>query len=487
MNGKGSLKTNALLNAILRVSEFLFPLITFPYVSRILLADGVGKVSFATSIVSYFLMFAMLGIPTYGIRECAKVRDDRERLSQTVSELFMINIIFGVITYVLFFIALFTVPRFYEDRVLFIVCALTILFNCIGMEWLYQSLEMYRYITIRSLIFKAIAVIAMFVFIHKQSDYVIYGGITIFAVSASNILNFISLRRMTGVRYGLRRWSDIRKHLKPVFIFFAMSCATTIYMSLDNVMLGFMKGDTEVGFYSAGVKIKAIMVSLVTSLGVVLLPRSSYYIEHNMMDDFARITRKAMNSVLIFALPASLYFMLFARECILVLSGESFRGGIIPMIIIMPTVLFIGMSNITGIQMLLPLGKEMNVLYSEIAGAVLDFAVNLILILDMGATGAAIGTLAAEILVWFVQFMALNRYCPGVYRGVRWAVIAGGLVLAAAASLWVRWMQFGNILKIIISGVLFFGIYFAVLLAGKETLVREVTGEFLSKLKNGRV
>lgn len=179
-----SLKVNFIMNAILTMSSFIFPLITFPYVSRILMPSGVGKVNFATSVINYFSMIAQLGIPTYGIRACARVRDDREKLTITAHELLFINIIMSIISYLGLFIALLVVPRLQSDRTLYIIVSFTIILTTIGMEWLYKALEQYTYITVRSLIFKAISVVAMLLLIHSKSDYVLYGAISIFAASA---------------------------------------------------------------------------------------------------------------------------------------------------------------------------------------------------------------------------------------------------------------------------------------------------------------
>ena len=177
MKENKSIKINFFMNTLLNMSSFIFPLITFPYVSRILLPEGTGKVSFATSFIAYFTMFAQLGIPTYGIRACASVRDDRKSLSRTVHELLFINIVMSVISYVILFIVLFNVPKLRDDRLLYIIVSSTILLSAIGMEWLYKALEQYTYITVRSLIFKIIALIGMFLLVKTKSDYVIYGGI----------------------------------------------------------------------------------------------------------------------------------------------------------------------------------------------------------------------------------------------------------------------------------------------------------------------
>ena len=174
---QNSIKFNFIMNIILMMSSFVFPLITFPYISRILLPVGTGKISFATSLISYFTMFAQLGIPTYGIRACAKVRDNRKELTQTAQELLIINLVMSVISYLALFLALMFIPRLQSEKTLYVIASFTIILTSIGIEWLYKALEQYAYITIRSIIFKIVAIIAMFLLIHNQSDYLIYGAI----------------------------------------------------------------------------------------------------------------------------------------------------------------------------------------------------------------------------------------------------------------------------------------------------------------------
>lgn len=469
------------MNAILTMSSFIFPLITFPYVSRILLPVGTGKVSFATSLISYFSMFAQLGIPTYGIRACAMVWDDKDKLTRTAHELLMINLIMTVISYAVLVAALIFVPRLQEERTLYIIVSLTIVFTSIGMEWLYKALEQYTYITIRSIIFKFVALIAMFLLVHKQSDYVIYGGITILAASASNIFNFINVHKYIDMRpvgsYNLKR------HIKPVAVFFAMACATTVYTHLDTVMLGFMTTDADVGYYNAAVKIKTILVSIVTSLGTVLLPRASYYVKQGLVDDFRRITRKAINFVFLLASPLMLYFMLFSREGVLFLSGSAYEGSVIPMKIIMPTLLLIGITNILGVQILVPMGREKIVLYSEIAGAIVDVIINAILIPRYASAGAAFGTLVAEVVVLIVQYYALRNEVTTAFKKIHYFRIGFALVLGCIASLWVKMLNFGTFLTLVISAMMFFGVYGLFLLFTKEPLVTEIFNQIVSGIK----
>lgn len=476
-----SIKINFIMNAILTMSSFIFPLITFPYVSRVLLPEGTGKVSFATSLISYFVMFAQLGIPTYGVRACARVRDNKEALSQTAQELLAINLLMGVLAYAGLFLALAFVPRLQEERLLYLVVSVSILFNCIGMEWLYKALEQYTYIAVRSIIFKFVAVVAMFLLVREKSDYVIYGGISILAASASNLFNFFHCRKYISLKHVGR--CQFARHLKPVLVFFAMACATTIYTNLDTVMLGFMATNEDVGYYNAAVRIKNILVSIVASLGTVLLPRASYYIERNMMSEFYRITRKALNFVMLVAVPLMLYFIIFAEEGIMFLSGTAYKGSIIPMQIMMPTLLFIGLSNILGIQMLVPLGKERCVLYSVVAGACVDLFSNILLIGKYAAVGAAISNFFAELTVLVVQVFILRKTVIQGLAQIQYGKIGLGLIAAVCSSIWIKSLVLGSFWALAVSACMFFGAYFAILILTKETLIYELMKQITSKVR----
>lgn len=484
MKISNSLKLNFIMNAILRMSSFIFPLITFPYVSRVLSPTGTGKVAFATSLISYFSIIAQLGIPTYGIRACAKVRDDREELTRTVHELLMINLIMNIVSYMGVAILLMTVPRFWEDRMLYIVISFTIILTSVGMEWIYKALEQYTYITIRSLVFKVLALIMMFLLVHEQSDYVIYGGITILASSASNILNLINVRKYIDL-HPVGNY-NFKRHLKPVAIFFAMSCATTIYTHMDVVMLGFMATDKDVGYYNAAVRIKSILVSIVTSLGAVLLPRASYYIEHGQKSRFYEISQKALNFVCVIAIPIAVYFVCFAEQGIEFLSGEAYAGAVVPMKLIMPTLFFIGITNILGIQILVPLGKEKIVLYSEIAGAIANVMMNILLIPPLASSGAAIGTVMAEFVVLLAQFYALKTDITEIFRKIAYKKIFLGVLLGTIGSYWVTFLNTNSFITLIITACLFFGIYGIVLIALKERLSIEITKQIYTKIKKSR-
>ena len=480
-----TIKENFLMNIILMGSAYILPFLMTPYVSRILLPEGMGKISFATSVLTYFTMFAMLGVPTYGIRACAIVRDNKEKLSQTVQEILLINIVMSIVMYSVFIIALFNVPELSENKFLFAVMSSMIFLNVIGAEWVYRALEEYKEIAIRSIVMKALALALTFILIHRQEDIVLYGAITIIASSGSYLWNFISLRKYVDLKPNSKYTYSIKKHLKPISIFFSMSVATTIYTNLDVVMLGFLTNDIQMGYYDAAVKIKMLLVAVVSSLGSVLLPRVSYYLSQGMTDEFKRITSRALNCILLLAVPLAIYSMLFVKPIISLISGKAFLEAIPIMQVLMPTIIFIGMTNIMGIQMLVPLGKENWVLYSEILGACVNIAINTILIPKYAAYGAAVGTLIAELCVFLVQFWATREYVVSVYKKINYKNMFIACFLAGFISNVIikKFIISTDIIIILISVLLFFFIYGITLILVKEPEIMNVLENIINLMK----
>ena len=468
-----SVKYNFIMNEILTVAGIIFPLITFPYISRVLLVEGSGKVAFATSVVTYFTMFASLGIPTYGVRACAIVRDNKEKLSKTVQELLIISGGTTLLTYIVFGISLFVIPEFAQERTLLLIVGLGIGLNTIGVQWLYNALEQYSYITTCSILFKVIGMILMFLLVKESSDYQIYGGVYVIASFGSYVLNFICLRKF--VTFQKTGTYQFKQHLKHIMVFFAMSAGASIYLNLDVVMLRFLQSNEAVGYYNAGIKVKTVLVTCVTSLGTVLLPRLSYYIETADKKAFQLMVGKAFRFVFVAASAVTVYFSIFARESILLLSGEAFLPAVGPMMILMPTVLLIGLSNVTGIQILTPNGREREVMYSIWGGAILDFVLNLIVIPKFSANGAALSTLLAEGMVLLLQCWFLRDVLWSYIRQVQCWKIVIALAVASVMTIPVKiWIDSGVFVTLLVSAIVFFGGYAVVLLLLKEPFVSEI-------------
>lgn len=476
-----SIKKNFILNIILTISSMIFPLITMPYVTGILFDVGMGKVSFALSFISYFQLFAGLGIPTYGIRATAQCRDDKEKLSKTSHELLIINLITTAISYVALAILILFIPKLREEKLLYVIMSATIFLSSIGMEWLYKGLENYSYITIRLVIFKFLALVLTFLLIKSESDYVLYGMLSVFAASASNILNLFYARKYISFKW--QKNYNIKRHLKPVLVFFALSCATTIYTHLDTTMLGFIVGDSAVGQYDVAIKLKNFLTILVTSLGAVLLPRVSYFVEKGEFEEFWKVNTKGINFVFVLAVPLILYFILFAKESVFFISNETFANAILPFQIILPVILFIGLTNVMGIQILVPLGKENIVLYSCIAGAVINLILNSIFIPIYAEVGAAIGTLVAELVVLIYQYVVLRKEIKKAFLSVQYYKIIIASALSFSSCLWISNLALDIFLTLLISACIFFAVYGATLLILKEKFTYNLVKQLFEKLK----
>lgn len=477
-----SVKYNLIMNVILKMSSFIFPLITFPYVSRVLGAVGNGKVSFATSVIYYFTMIATLGIPTYGVKICAQHRDNKEKLSKTVKELLAIESIAMLLSYLIFFVALFAIPRLQEERTLMLINSATILLTVFGVEWFYQAIEQYDYITFRNLAFKVLSIVLMFLLVHKTEDYILYGAITVIGTVGSNVLNIIRLRKLVDLKTKAKL--ELSRHIRPIMMLFMLSASTMIYTSLDTTMLGFIKGDADVGYYNAAIKLKNILVSLVTSLGTVLLPRLSNSLANQDMALFNRLIKKSFDFALLLSIPLTAYCILEANDCITFLAGAGYEPAILPMQFISPAIIFIGLSNIIGIQILIPLGKENLTVISTIVGAIVNVILNSILIPAYSAAGAALATTIAELSVVIVQLYFIKDHMISMidiknYMKILFACIISTVILA------INNMTIhidSSFITIIETGILYFAIYGLLLLIMKENIVKEITSNLKSRL-----
>lgn len=488
MEKQKSIIYNFIMNSILKMSSFLFPLITFPYISRILGAEGNGKIAIADAFVSYFVMIASLGIPTYGIRVCAQCRDDKEKLSKVVHELLIISTIMTILSYVILYALVFFVPAVNEKKTLIFIYSITIVLSTFGIEWFYQAIEQYGYITYRNLIFKIISIGLMFAFVKEKEDYIIYAGIIVFGTVGSNILNLIRVRKY--IYFTKLGKYNIKQHIKPIIVFALFSVASKIYNSLDGVMLGFLSNETEAGYYSAAVKMKNIVISLVTALGTVLLPRVSYYVEMKMEKDFKRVIKKSFTFIFFMAFPMVVFFIVQSMDTILLLAGGEYINAVPAMQVIFPTVFFIGMSNIIGMQIFVPLKLEKYTVLSTVVGAVVDLILNFIFIPKFGALGAAIGTTVAEFSVLLVQIVLLIKIKYGDYIKINLVEIIK-VVIATMISTVIMILVKNiivvdiRILRYVILGAIYWITCLIVCFIFKEDILYEILNKFRKKQIDG--
>lgn len=476
-----SLKKNAILNTIKTLMSLIFPLITFPYASRILLPEGLGKINFALSVISYFAIISSLGIENYGIREAAKLRDDKIKLSQFSKEIFLINMISTVAAYLLLFVTIVFVPKFQEYKTLLYVTSATILFTTLGMNWLYSAVEDYLYITVRSIVFQILSLVLLFILVKTKDDYVKYATISVISNVGSNILNFIHSRKYITFKTGLA--FQIKKHIKPIFVLFAMAIAVKVYTVLDATMLGFMKGDFEVGIYTAATRINKIVLSLVIAVITVMLPRLSYYAKDEDKTKFIELSYKGFDFLLLLSIPCTIGLSLLSESIINVFCGQGYTDAIIPMRIMNPIIIIIGISSYIGINIFISINKEIYKLYSTIAGAVINFVLNSILIPKYGVIGASIATVISEGTVTLVQLVLLRRFLKIKSVFFKFLIyLLNSIIMAIPVVACLIFIKF-EILKLILGCLFGIGIYFLLLLAEKNLFIKEIL-ESLQKRKN---
>lgn len=478
-----SLKTNVLMSFILTVANFLFPLITFSYVSRVLTPNGTGKVAFATSTLSYFAYIACLGIPAYGRRECSKKRDDKEELSKLVSEIFTIGLISTTISYVLLFTIVLIVPKFNSYLALFLIMGTSIILETIGIEWLYQGLEEYTYITIRSLIFKTISVLLTFLLIKDTGDYLWYGAITVFTTYGSYILNFINSREIVKIK--IAPLHDLKKHWKPILVLFSSYISLTIYANFDTLMIGFISGDTEVGLYNAAVKIKGIILSFSSAVTTAIVPRMAYYIDRKQKADAVQLCEKSFRTSMLLALPVSVYVFAFTKEAVLFVCGSEFLDSVAALRVLIVCILPLMLTNLFGNQILIPDGKEKVYSQSVFIGMWINLILNVIMIPSMGAYGAAIGTLITE--CWNVFWMSKSEldYVKHLCRNINIFVYMIPITIGLTASISVSYLvsNYRVFYRLLFTAGVFFSIFYVSMIAVKEPMMRTIFETIRRKVK----
>ena len=476
---KNSLKKNFGLNLIKILTNLFFPLITFPYISRILLPEGIGRITYVQSINNYFLLFINLGIPLYGIREIAKVRNNKLEKSKVFSEIFFLNIIttiLGVIVYICFY----NLNIIKNDKEIFLIFSMVLLFNFLSVDWFFQGIEDYKYITVRTVIVKILSTLSLFIFVKKSSDIYIYSIIVVFSLVGSNFFNIVRALKLVQLKL---KGLNIKRHLKGIFIIFSMNLAISIYTNLDSVMLGSYGSKYSLGIYSAASKIIALVMGIVTSLGAVLLPRISNYIEEKKEKDIKQILEKTFSFLLFLIIPSIIGIYFTANEIILLFAGEEYLEATTTLKILSLIILFIGFSNFIGMQILYPRGEEKKVFYSVLVGAIINFSLNLYLIPRYYQNGAAFATCVAEFTVVVIQIFLGYKYLKFQkfnYNNFKFLIAS---FIMGAILYFTQNLNLNLLLKLVVKVVIGSSVYIFVLIALREDNIYEFLEKILIKFR----
>ena len=421
-----SIKKNLLYNIALNLSKVIFPLITAPYVSRVLEPDGVGLFNFSYTYAGYFALFAVLGIPLYGVREIAKLRDSKSDENRFLSEIISLEIVVTILVSAIFLITVLLIPRLNENYAIFLIAGVALYISPCKVEWFFSGREEFGFITIRSLSVKVLSIIALFLFVHDKNDLIIYVILGALATVANELWNYGKLIK-DGYRPHLT--NSFKKHLKPLFVLFASTVAVSIYTMLDTLMLGFMSDYDQVGFYNNANHIAKSLMPVVTSLAAVAMPRLSYYMQSGNWDDINLLMKKSLSIVSFLAFPITVGVVIVAPTFVPLFFGELFYGAILPLQILVWVVTIIGLNNITAIQVLASMGYDTPYLKSVLSGTISNFVLNLLLIPILGAVGASISSVIAEIAVLVISTIYVYKKTPIRFTSFRELLNSGLVVL----------------------------------------------------------
>lgn len=395
-----SLKLNMVLNAVKGILGVLFPLISFPYVSRVLGVDNLGSYNFAVSIISYFSLFSGLGIPTYAIREGARLRNDTEKLKRFSDEMFTINMVATLISYMLLFICVLSIPKLANYKSLLIILSLQIVFKTIGIEWIYSIYEDYLYITIMSILFQIVSIALMFGFVRNPHDINAYAAITVVSAVGSNVLYYLHARKYCKI--GFARMVNWKKHMKPILVLFAMTVTVTIYVSSDTTILGFLCSDHEVGIYSVSVKVYTIVKNIVASVVLVSIPRMSALLGMEKKNEFINVGSDIYGTLLTIMLPAMVGIIILREEIVQIISGNEYLEAVPSLAILSVAMVLCLGAYFWGQAVLVPAKKDGIVLVATIISAFVNILLNFLLIPLWKENAAALTTLISEGIAFLI-------------------------------------------------------------------------------------
>lgn len=454
---KKSVKKNYLYNLIYQVIAIVLPVITTPYVSRVLGANNIGIYGFTLSISAYFILFGSLGIALYGQREIAYFQNNKKEYSKKFYEIFLLRCITMTISIIAFYI--FFVKGNNDYNVFYKVLFLELFATVVDINWFFQGLEEFSKTVSRNLIVKLVSFVSIFIFVKTKDDLYTYFLIYVLSILLGNLSLWLYLPKyLKRVSFKKLR---LLKHLKPTILLFIPQVAIQIYTVLDRTMIGIIIPDkSDVGFYTQGEKIIKLLLTIITAMGTVMLPRIASRFAEGNHASIKKYIYKSFNLVFLLSFPLTLGIISVAKSFVPIFFGSGYDKVVPIMMILSPILVFIGMSNVIGIQYLLPTKRQKQYTISVVCGAVTNFSLNLILIKYYGAIGAAIGTLVAELIVTTVQIlyvkndMDIKKILKSTWQYLIASIVMFGMCLIIRNIIKTNYIS--AVLQVVIGGFVYF-------------------------------
>lgn len=407
MKGKTTTK-NAVYNIVYTVIGLAFSLVSSIYVSRIFEPAGVGHVAYINNIVSYFISFAPLGIPTYGIRAVAESRN-KGVLSSTYSELFAINFISTFWFSVIYVVLVVVNPAFNKEIILYLIAGIPLFLNVFNNDWFYRGVQNYKYITVRSTLIKTMSLIAVFVFVKTKGDILKYLLISGFATAGNYLWNYVNAKKYVELHLCVNK-ERLKQHLKPILVLFFSLVAGNIYSKIDITMLGSMCTDESVGYYSNAIKIVHMVTPAIAAITAVMLPQLSTFFSENKKREFNGLITTTFHVILLLAIPAFLGVLFIGEDLVVLMYGESFVKTAQVLKVLALLFIIVGIGDLLAYQLVVAVKKETILPKVRIMATILNASLNFVLIKQFEEIGAAIATVTTELFTLVVVVFIMRKY-----------------------------------------------------------------------------
>lgn len=473
-----SLAKNSTFNLIYTLLNMLFPLITSAYVSRILLSEGIGRVAYVQTIVSYFVSFAALGLQNYGLREISRVRNDSAEKNKLFTQLLVFNFITTTIALLAYILLVLNTSNIRRELPLYIACGMVIIWNYFNVDWLYQGEEDYVYIVCRNILIKVLSLITVLLFVKTKESYVTYALITSVATGGNNLFNFFHSRKY--VRFN---FNDFRLciHIKPVLILGLGLLIGTIYNKIDITMLGILTADANVGYYSYGHKIIDLILGFAIAITSVYLPRLCFLYDNNQKE-FTKLLRQGVQVLMLLTPPMATGIFILAPQIICLLFGEAFLPSAKTVQIFAPILIIKAFGDLVCWQLSICTRQDQIRIPAAILASTTNILLNFALIPFFAERGAAIASVISELVVNGYQFVKLRKLVtiPMPKNTVVQAVVS--TLIMSVCVLEVTSIIGGGVISLVISISAGVAVYFIVNLIMKNEIQMMLLNKVAEKI-----
>lgn len=480
-----SLTKNTIFYMIYNTLNIIFPLLTGIYVARILLPNEIGMVESAKNLVQYFVILSFLGIPTYGLKEIAKNRKDKEKLNKTYTELMLINTISTIFFTVVYLLLIFIVPVYREKIHLYLISGLLIILNLFNNTWLFEGLEEFQFISIRNLIFKIISFFALVIFVRNENDYLWYASINVIGTAGNYIINMLHSKKF--VKFSFKDM-NLKQHMKYIFYLVFVNLAIEIYSLVDITMLGFLCKNSDVAFYSYGSKIYRILITVMNTFTTVVVPKLAFTYSESKIEDYNNLLTKTFKIIILIAVPLIIGIQFTSNFLITAIYGGAYLASSNVLKIFTVALLISPIGYLLGSRVMLTTGNEKKMVIPVMAGAIVNVICNFILIQLIQESGAAIASVISEIVVMIVYLHFSKKYFR-IFNIKKF--IKNILIASVIMGVYLFTMTFLPMSKIYICIIQIIGaiiIYFVSLLVLKDETFIEIKDKLIGKIggKNGK-